>query len=57
MARRCKLRRKTLERKNLTSALERTVWQVAGEGGAAKLMDMKPTTLGSRMKAPGIKPI
>jgi PAS domain S-box-containing protein len=44
-----------LERENLIAALERTAWQVAGEGGAAKLLGMKATTLSSRIKALGIK--
>jgi transcriptional regulator with GAF, ATPase, and Fis domain len=41
---------KTFERDNLLRALEATDWKVGGEGGAAKLLGMKPTTLASRMK-------
>jgi transcriptional regulator with GAF, ATPase, and Fis domain len=44
-----------LERENLIAALTRAGWQVAGDSGAAKLLDMKPTTLSSRIKALGIK--
>jgi len=44
-----------LERDNLHMALETTSWQVAGKGGAAELLGMNPTTLGSRMKALGIR--
>ncbi|MGE5307359.1 MAG: sigma 54-interacting transcriptional regulator [Alphaproteobacteria bacterium] len=44
-----------LERQNLIAALTRTGWQVAGDDGAAKLLEMKPTTLSSRIKALGIK--
>jgi transcriptional regulator with GAF, ATPase, and Fis domain len=44
-----------LERANLLAALEATGWRVAGEHGAAQLLDMKPTTLSSRMKALGIE--
>lgn len=36
-------------------ALERVDWQVAGKGGAAELLDMKPSTLRSRMKKLDIK--
>jgi transcriptional regulator with GAF, ATPase, and Fis domain len=44
-----------LERANLLAALEATGWRVAGEHGAAQMLDMKPTTLSSRMKALGIE--
>jgi hypothetical protein len=30
-------------------------WQVSGDGGAAELLGMKPTTLEARMKKLGIK--
>lgn len=40
-----------VERENLIRALERTGWKVSGEGGAAALLGMKPTTLASRIKA------
>jgi PAS domain S-box-containing protein len=40
-----------LERENLRRALEATQWQIAGEGGAAKLLGLAPSTLASRVKA------
>jgi PAS domain S-box-containing protein len=44
-----------LERKNLIRALESTGWRIAGNGGAAQLLGLKPSTLSSRMKALGIQ--
>src|SRR5438445_3621885 len=44
-----------LERSNLVAALEVTGWRVAGDGGVAQLLGMKPTTLSSCMKALGIE--
>ena len=44
-----------LERQNILRALERAGWRVAGDGGAAELLGMKPSTLSSRIKALGIK--
>jgi transcriptional regulator with GAF, ATPase, and Fis domain len=38
------------ERDNLVRALERCDWQIYGEGGAAELLGVKPSTLASRMK-------
>lgn len=43
------------ERSHIISVLELTHWKVSGEGGAAKLLDMIPTTLDSRMKKLGIR--
>ena len=40
-----------LERRNLINALERANWKISGKGGAAELLDVKPSTLESRMKA------
>ena len=40
-----------LERENLRRALEATQWKIAGEGGAAKLLGLAPSTLASRVKA------
>lgn len=45
---------KAFERDNILRALETTNWKVGGDGGAAKLLGMKPTTLASRMKVMGI---
>ncbi|MBE0582189.1 MAG: Fis family transcriptional regulator, partial [Desulfofustis sp.] len=44
-----------VERDNLLLALHRTGWRVAGENGAARLLDLPASTLQSRMKALGIK--
>jgi transcriptional regulator with GAF, ATPase, and Fis domain len=43
------------ERQNVLAALERAKWKVHGEGGAAELLGLKPTTLISRMKKMGLK--
>jgi transcriptional regulator with GAF, ATPase, and Fis domain len=40
-----------LERANLIRALEASGWKVSGEKGAARLLNMNPSTLSSRMKA------
>ena len=45
-----------LERDNLVRALEASGWKVSGNGGAAGLLGMKPSTLTSRMKALGVRP-
>jgi DNA-binding NtrC family response regulator len=39
------------ERRNLLNALEQTNWKISGKGGAAELLQIKPSTLESRMKA------
>jgi transcriptional regulator with GAF, ATPase, and Fis domain len=44
-----------LERENLTLALEKSQWRVAGKKGAAQLTGMPASTFQSRMKALGIK--
>jgi len=46
---------KERERDNLLLALRRCAWRVYGEGGAAELLGMKPSTLASRMKKYGIE--
>jgi len=43
-----------VERSNISKALELCGWRVSGEGGAAKLLGINPSTLSSRMKALGI---
>jgi transcriptional regulator with GAF, ATPase, and Fis domain len=43
-----------LERENLVAALERSRWRIGGEGGAAELLGVRPSTLRDRMKALGI---
>ena len=46
---------RALERANLFRALEATGWQVAGEGGAARLLGLPPTTLASRLRTLGMR--
>jgi transcriptional regulator with GAF, ATPase, and Fis domain len=50
---RAELKRK--ERESIEHALARASGKVFGPGGAAELLQMKPTTLASRMKALGIQ--
>jgi transcriptional regulator with GAF, ATPase, and Fis domain len=46
------------ERQNIIAALQKSNWKIYGEGGAAKLLGIKPTTLSSRIKKMKIrKPI
>jgi transcriptional regulator with GAF, ATPase, and Fis domain len=44
-----------LERSNIRKALEAARGRIYGQGGAAELLGMNPSTLRSRMKALGIK--
>ncbi|MFL6812380.1 MAG: sigma-54-dependent transcriptional regulator, partial [Bradyrhizobium canariense] len=44
------------ERANILAALEGCAGKVFGPGGAAEMLDIKPTTLASRIKALGIAP-
>ncbi len=43
------------ERNHILVVLEHTHWKVSGQNGAAKILDIVPTTLDSRMKKLGIK--
>ncbi|MDF1702695.1 MAG: sigma 54-interacting transcriptional regulator, partial [Planctomycetota bacterium] len=43
------------EKRNLRAALDETAGRLYGDGGAAELLGMKPTTLASRLKALGIE--
>jgi transcriptional regulator with GAF, ATPase, and Fis domain len=43
-----------LERDNILRALDATGWRVAGKGGAADLLEMRPSTLASRIKVLGL---
>ncbi|MEC4672338.1 MAG: sigma 54-interacting transcriptional regulator [Nitrospirota bacterium] len=43
------------ERDNILAALEQTNWKVYGSGGTAELLQIKPTTLVSRMHKMGLK--
>lgn len=45
---------RNLETSNIRRALARTGGKIYGAGGAAELLDMKPTTLASRIKSLGI---
>jgi len=42
------------ERGNIEAALAACAGKVLGPGGAAEMLDIKPTTLASRIKALGI---
>jgi PAS domain S-box-containing protein len=44
-----------LEMDHITRVLEATGWRVRGDGGAAALLGLKPTTLEARMKKLGIQ--
>ena len=43
------------ERRHIMKALAHCNWKVSGVGGAAELLDMKPSTLEFRMNKLGIK--
>lgn len=43
------------EHKHICWALQKTKWKIHGDDGAAKLLDINPSTLQSRMKKLGIK--
>ena len=43
-----------MERVHILSVLEKTGWRIRGSNGAAEILDIKPTTLDSRMKKLGI---
>jgi transcriptional regulator with GAF, ATPase, and Fis domain len=44
-----------LSRKHIEEVLEMTGWRIRGEGGAAAVLGLKPTTLEARMKKLGIE--
>ena len=44
-----------VERRHIESVLSQTNWMIAGERGAAKILDLNPSTLRSRMQKLGIK--
>ncbi len=46
---------KRKERESITAALKQSDGKVFGPGGAAELLNMKPTTLASRIKALGVR--
>lgn len=41
---------KQLEKDNIIAVLQHSNWRVSGKGGAAELLDIKPTTLAHQMK-------
>jgi len=43
-----------MERQHIVGVLDHTNWRVSGEKGAAKILDLNPTTLEARMKKLGI---
>jgi formate hydrogenlyase transcriptional activator len=45
------------ERQAILDALEASRWRISGPGGAAALLDLKPTTLHAKMKKLGIRRI
>jgi formate hydrogenlyase transcriptional activator len=44
-----------MEREHMLKVLEKTHWKIDGEGGAASLLGLKPSTLRFRLKKLGIK--
>jgi PAS domain S-box-containing protein len=46
---------RAFEKENMVTALKLANWKVSGPDGAAKLLDIKPTTFTDRMKKFGIK--
>lgn len=44
-----------VERRHIVQVLDRTGWRVRGRGGAAEILDVKPTTLESRMEKLGVR--
>ena len=44
-----------LEKNHILKVLDLTSWRVSGKGGAAEILNLKPTTLEARMKKLGIK--
>jgi transcriptional regulator with GAF, ATPase, and Fis domain len=44
-----------MERAHIAAVLDRTRWRIRGAGGAAELLEMKPSTLESRMAKLGLR--
>ena len=44
-----------VEKRHIVRVLERTSWVIEGDRGAAKILDLHPNTLRSRMKKLGIE--
>ena len=43
------------QKKNLVAVLDQANWRVSGQGGAAELLGIRPTTLADRMKTLGLR--
>jgi len=46
---------KKVEQQHILKVLQKTNWRIRGSGGAAKILEIKPTTLEFRMKKLGLK--
>jgi formate hydrogenlyase transcriptional activator len=44
-----------VEREHIRSVLQKTGWRIRGRGGAAELLDLKPSTLEGRMEKLGLR--
>jgi transcriptional regulator with GAF, ATPase, and Fis domain len=44
-----------LQKKNLIAALKQADWRVSGQGGAAEILGVRPTTLADRMRKFGVR--
>ena len=44
-----------VERRHIQTVLQQTRWQIEGEGGAARILNLNPSTLRSRMKNLGLR--
>jgi len=44
-----------VERRHIQSVLVQTNWMIEGERGAARILNLNPSTLRSRMKNLGVK--
>ena len=46
---------RSLQKRNIVAALEKSEWRVSGKGGAADLLGIRPTTLADRIRSHGIR--
>ncbi len=44
-----------IERRHILRAMKKTDWQISGSNGAARILDMNPSTLRSRIKKHNLK--
>ncbi len=49
------MRLEDCQRRHILAVLERTGWRIRGRGGAAEILDLKPSTLESKMAKLGIR--